>query len=337
MRFAKTAGLVTALAAGLMAAPAFADVNVYTTREPGLIKPLLEAFTAKTGTAVNAVFVEKGLPERVKAEGENSPADVLMTVDFGNLIDLVDAGVTQPVASPVLEDAVPAALRDPDGHWFALSLRARVLYAAKDSDITSFTYEQLADPAYKGKVCIRSGQHPYNTALFAAFLARHGAEKTEAWLNGVKANLGRAAGGGDRDVAKDILGGICDLGPANSYYVGLMRSGAGGDEQKAWGEAIKVILPTFEGGGTHVNVSGAAIARNAPNRDDAVALLEFLVSDEGQALYAHANYEYPAKASVAADPIIAELGTLAPDTMSLVEIAAHRKDASALVDKVAFD
>ncbi len=337
MRYLKTASLAAILTASALTAPAFADVNVYTTREPGLIQPLLDAFTAKTGVAVNAVFVEKGLPERVQAEGENSPADILMTVDFGNLIDLVEAGVTQPVSNAALEEAIPAQLRDADGQWFGLSLRARALYVTKDSDLTSFTYEQLADPAYKGKVCIRAGQHPYNTGLFAAFLAKHGAEKTEEWLTALKANLARPAGGGDRDIAKDILGGICDLGPSNSYYVGLMRSGRGGDEQKTWVDAIKVILPTFETGGTHVNISGAAIAKHAPNKDEAIQLLEFLVSDEGQQLYADANYEYPVKASVAPNELIADFGTLTPDTTPLTEIASHRKEASALVDKVGFD
>jgi iron(III) transport system substrate-binding protein len=327
-----------ALAASLLlATPTLADVNVYTTREPGLIKPLLDAFTARTGIAVNAVFVEQGLPERVEAEGANSPADILMTVDIGNLVDLVDKGVTQPIESAALDAAVPANLRDADHHWYALSMRARVLYAAKDLDLTSFTYEQLADPAWQGKVCIRSGQHPYNTALIAAYIAKHGADATEAWLNGIKANLARAAGGGDRDVAKDILGGICDIGPANSYYVGLMRSGAGGPEQEQWGAAIKVILPTFEGGGTHVNVSGAALAKHAPNKAEAIQLLEFLASDEGQQLYADANFEYPVKPGVPADELIAELGPLTVDSLTLQEIAAQRKLASELVDKVGFD
>lgn len=332
----KTAGLALGIAVSF-AVPAFADVNIYTTREPGLITPLLEAFTAETGIAVNTVFVDTGLPERVAAEGASSPADLLMAVDFGNLIDLVDKGVTQPIESDVLTAAIPENLRDADGNWVALSLRARVLYAAEDLELGSFTYEELADPKWAGKVCIRSGQHPYNTALFAAYLARHGAEETETWLHGIKANLARAAGGGDRDVARDILGGICDIGPANSYYVGLMRSGAGGPEQEEWANAMKVILPTFADGGTHVNVSGAALAKNAPNKEEAIKLLEFLVSDQGQQLYADANFEYPVKPGVPANVIIAELGLLQPDGMPLTEIASFRKQASELVDKVGFD
>jgi iron(III) transport system substrate-binding protein len=277
------------------------------------------------------------MPERVAAEGANSPADILMVVDIGNLVDLEEKGVTQPIDSAVLDAAIPAQLRDPDGNWFALSLRARVLYADKDLGLEDFTYEALADPKWKGKLCIRSGQHPYNTALFAAYLARHGADATEDWLAGIKADVARKPGGGDRDVARDILGDICAIGIANSYYVGLMRSGAGGPEQVAWGDAIEVVLPTFEGGGTHVNVSGAALARNAPNRQAAVKLLEFLVSDEGQKLYADANFEYPVKPGVAPNAIIAALGELEPDTLPLAEIAGHRREASDLVDKVGFD
>ncbi|MCB5203975.1 Fe(3+) ABC transporter substrate-binding protein [Neorhizobium sp. T786] len=314
-----------------------AEINVYTTREPALVAPLLEAFTKSTGTKVNTVFLKDGLAERVASEGESSPADILMTVDAGNLVDLVEKGVTQSAESTVLTSAIPEQLRDADGHWFALSMRARVLYAAKDLDLASFNYEDLADPKWKGKVCIRSGQHPYNTALFADYIAHYGAEETEKWLAGVKDNLARKAAGGDRDSAKDILGGICDIGIANSYYVGLMTSGKGGEEQVKWAEAIKVILPTFKDGGTQVNISGAAIAKHAPNKAEAVKLLEYLVSDEAQKIYAEANYEYPVKPGAAIDPIIASFGELKIDDKSLAEIVSHRKQASELVDKVGFD
>ncbi|WP_275783139.1 Fe(3+) ABC transporter substrate-binding protein [Pararhizobium gei] len=331
-----TTFLATSLLLGAVAASA-AEINIYTTREPGLIQPLLDAFTKSTGTTVNTVFLKDGLAERVATEGASSPADILMTVDAGNLVDLTEKGVTQPIESDVLKAAIPAELRDPAGNWFGLSMRARVLYAAKDLDLAAFNYEDLADPDWKGKVCIRSGQHPYNTALFADYIAHYGVEETETWLTGVKANLARKAGGGDRDGAKDILGGICDIAIANSYYVGLMRSGKGGEDQVKWGEAIKVILPTFKDGGTQVNISGAAVAKHSPNKAEAVKLLEYLVSDEAQKIYAEANFEYPVKAGVAADPIIASFGALKIDSKPLAEIVGHRKDASVLVDKVGFD
>jgi iron(III) transport system substrate-binding protein len=317
---------------------AAAEVNLYTTREPGLIQPLLDKFTAATSIKVNTVFVRDGLAERVAAEGRRSPADVLMVVDFGNLVDLVDRGVTQPLRSPVLEAAIPAPLRDPQGQWFALSLRARVVYAAKDrTRLTQFRYEDLANPEWQGKICLRSAQHPYNTAVIAAYIAHHGEAAAETWLRGVKANLARRPGGGDREVARDILGQLCDIGLGNSYYVGRMRSGSGGPEQKRWGEAINVVLPTFANGGTHVNVSGVALARNAPNRDAAVKLLEYLVSDEAQRDYASLDYEYPVKPGVKTDPLIEQLGTLHPDTLPLTQIAAHRKTASLLAERIGFD
>jgi iron(III) transport system substrate-binding protein len=321
-----------------IAVPVFAqELNLYTTREPGLIQPLIDSFTKASGVKVNTIFVKDGLPERLAAEGTKSPADVLMAVDFGNLADLVEKGLTQPVRSAELERAVPAHLRGKGGEWFALSLRARVVYAEKDLGVSAMTYEQLADPKWKGKICSRSGQHPYNTALVAAYIAHHGEARAEAWLRGLKGNLARKATGGDRDVARDILGGICDLGVGNSYYVGLMRSGRGGPEQEKWGAAIKVILPKFEDGGTHVNVSGAAVAKHAPNRDAAVRFLEFLVSPEAQRIYAEANFEFPVRQGATVHPIIAALGTLETDPVLLADIVRHRQTASKLIDKVGFD
>ena len=317
------------------------EVTLYTTREPALIQPLLAAFTAQSKIKVNTVFVKDGLLERVKAEGERSPADVLMTVDAGNLLDLVEGGVTQPVKSAALESVIPANLRGADGQWFTLSMRARVLYAEKNLPLKSFRYEDLADPKWKGKVCIRAGQHPYNTALVAAMIAHDGEAKTEQWLRGVKSNLARKATGGDRDVARDILGGICDIGIANTYYVGHMKASKEGTDARKWGDAIKVVKPTFaneKSGGTHVNISGASVAKHAPQRENAVKLLEFLVSEPAQNMYAQANYEHPVRKGVALDPVVAaSIGELKIDPLPLTEIAKHRKQASALVDKVGFD
>ncbi len=332
------AGLAALCAAS--GAAVAADVSLYTTREPQLIQPLLDEFTKDTGIKVNTVFVKDGLIERVKAEGEKSPADLLMTVDIGNLLDLVDAGITQPVQSKVLNDTIPANLRGADNQWYTLSLRDRVAYVAKDLDVNALTYEAFADPKWKGKVCIRSGQHPYNTALIAAMIAHNGVESTEAWLRNVKNNLGRKASGGDRDVARDILGGICDIGIANAYYVGRMKNAEPGTDARKWGDAIKVVRPTFaneKSRGTHVNISGASVAKHAPNKENAVKLLEYLVSDKAQGLYANANYEYPIKEGVKLDPVVASFGPLVVDPLSLTEIAKHRKQASELVDKVGFN
>lgn len=334
-RLVLASALLAAYAAPVMAEE---SLTLYTTREPGLIQPLLDTFTKDSGVKVNTVFIKDGMLERVKAEGQNSPADLLMTVDIGNLVDLVEAGVTQPVKSAALEAAIPANLRGADDQWFSLSMRGRVLYAEKSLPLNSFTYESLADPQWKGKVCIRAGQHPYNTALIAAMIAHHGEAKTEEWLRGVKANLARKATGGDRDVARDILGGICDIGLANTYYVGHMKNAKEGTDARQWGDAIKVVKPTFEQGGTHVNISGAAVSRYAPNKAQAVKLLEYLVSAPAQQLYAKANYEYPVRKGVELDPIIRDtIGELNVDPLPLTDIVKYRKQASQLVDKVGFD
>lgn len=315
-----------------------AEVNLYTTREPGLIRPLLDRFTQKTGTTVNTVFVQGGLAERLAAEGTRSPADVVMVVDIGNLMDLVDRNLSQPVKSAVLESAVPAGLRGEDGRWFALSTRARAIYVSRErvpeAEGAKLTYEDLADPRFKGKVCIRSGQHPYNTALFSALLVEHDEAWLRDYLTRLKGNLARRPGGGDREVARDIRAGICDVGLANTYYQGIMLSGQGGEEQRAWGQAIRVVLPND---GAMVNVSGAVVASHAPHREEAVKLLEFLVSPEAQALYAEVNFEYPVRADAALHPIVAGFGTLKIGTIPLPEIAAKRARASQIVDEVGFD
>ena len=328
--------LVTGLLAFGASVAQAAEVNLYTTREPVLIQTLLTEFTQKTGVKVNTVFIKDGLLERVKAEGRRSPADVMLTVDFGNLVDLVESGLTQRVSSKTLNTAIPANLRAANGHWYALSMRARAVYASKDrTPLNAITYEDLANPKWKNKICIRSGNHPYNTALIAAYIAHHGEKQAETWLRGVKANLARPASGGDRDVARDILGKICDIGVANTYYVGTMRTGDA--EQKRWGNAINVVLPRVKNGGTHVNVSGAVVSKHAPNRKEAVQLLEFLASDHAQAIYAQNGFEYPVKPGVKIDPIIASFGKLNIDSIRLSDIARQRKAANLLVDKVQFN
>jgi iron(III) transport system substrate-binding protein len=312
-----------------------ADVNVYTYREPGLIKPLFDAFTAETGIAVNVIFAKDGLEERIAAEGANSPADMLLTVDIARLTKAKDLGITQPVKSATLEEAIPPGDRDAYGHWFGVSERARVFYASKDRvSENAMTYEDLADPKWKGKVCIRSGQHMYNLALLGAVIGKLGPEKARAWLEGVKANLARKPSGGDRDVAKDIAAGLCDIGVGNTYYVGLMQQNP---DQKAWADAIKVIMPTFAGGGTHINLSGFAIAKNAPNKDNAVKLGEWLVSPKAQELYATLNFEYPVRAGVATSPTVQAFGELKRDDTPLATVAANRAAASEMVDAVGFD
>lgn len=316
-------------------ASAQGEVNLYTYREQKLIQPLLDAFTKDTGIKVNVVSASSGLEQRIKTEGANSPADVLLTVDIGRLEDAVQAGITQPIKSDVIDKTVPAEYRDPEGHWAGVSMRARVVYASKDRvKQDAITYEELADPKWKGKICIRSGQHIYNNALIAAMIAKHGEAKAEEWLKGLKANLAQKPSGGDREQARDVAAGKCDIGIGNTYYWALMLKNP---SQKAWADATKVILPTFAGGGTHVNVSGVVLAKNAPNKANAMKLIEWLAGDTAQHMYADTNNEYPVKAGINANDVVAGYGKLNPDPMPLSKIAQNKKAAANLVDKTGFD
>ncbi len=333
--------LGSALGASLIAvclptlASAQGEVNVYTYREQKLIQPLFDAFTKDTGIKVNVVSASSGLEQRIKTEGNNSPADVLLTVDIGRLGDAVDAGITQPIKSAVLDKAIPSQYHDPEGRWYGVSMRARVIYASKDRvKQDAITYEELADPKWKGKICIRSGQHIYNNALIAAMIAKHGEAKTEEWLRGLKANLAQKPSGGDREQARDVAAGKCDIGIGNTYYWALMKNSS---NQKEWADATRVILPTFADGGTHVNVSGVVLAKNAPNKANAIKLIEWLAGDTAQHMYADTNFEYPVKSGIKVNEIVASYGTLKPDTTPLSKIAANKKAAANLVDKVGFD
>src|SRR5882724_493121 len=334
--FARGAVVVSAIAAAGSAFAQSGDVNVYTYRESKLIQPLFDAFTRDTGVKVNVISASSGLEQRIKAEGANSPADVLLTVDIGRIEDAVRAGITQPIKSDVLDKIVAPQYRDPEGHWYGISMRARVVYASKDRvNETALNYEDLSDPKWKGKICIRSGQYIYNNALFAAFIAHHGEAKTEEWLSGLKANLAQKPSGGDREVARDIAAGKCDIGLGNTYYWALMHDKEA--DRKPWADATKVILPTFAGGGTHVNLSGVVLAKHAPNKANAMKLIEWLTGEHAQQLYADMNYEYPLRAGVKVNPTIASYGTLKADTIPLVDVANKKKAAANLVDKIGFD
>jgi len=332
---------VIALAtATLISGSALADgvVNIYSYRQPDIIKPVLDAFTAETGIKTEVLFLDKGLEDRISAEGTNSPADVILTVDIARLTNAKEKGVTQALDDATVNANLPAEYRDPEGHWFGLTKRARVVYASKDRvGDEPMTYASLADPKWKGKICIRSGQHDYNLALFSAAISHWGAEKTEEWLKGLKANLAKKPDGGDRPQAKAIAAGECDIALGNTYYVGLMATNEKDPEEKEWASAIKVVFPTFENGGTHVNIAGAALAKFAPNRDNAVKLIQFMSSHEAQQIYAEQTFEYPVEPGLEPSAVVKGFGTLTSDTLPLVEVAKHRKEASEMVDRVGLD
>ncbi|MCM2394779.1 Fe(3+) ABC transporter substrate-binding protein [Rhizobium sp. S95] len=334
------AALLATVSFGMMAGAALADgeVNVYSYRQPELIQPLLDEFTKETGIATNVLFLDKGLVERIAAEGANSPADVILTVDIGRLIEAKDGGVTQPVQNDIINKDIPAQYRDPAGEWFGLTTRGRVVYASKERvPETAITYEELSDPKWKGRICVRDGQHSYNIGLFASMIAHHGADYTEKWLAGLKNNLVRKPDGNDRSQAKSIMSAECDIALGNTYYVGLMLTNDKDPEEKEWAAAIKVLFPNAADRGTHVNISGMALAKNAPNKDNAIKLMEFLSSGKAQEIYADQVFEYPVLPGAKVSDVVASFGPIKPDTLPLVDIAANRKLASELVDKVGFN
>jgi iron(III) transport system substrate-binding protein len=327
-----------ATTAALTALPALADeVNIYTTRQALLIEPVTQAFTEATGIDVNIAYIDKGLVERLKSEGSRSPADLVMTIDIANLQQIVDADVLQPVDSAVLDAAIPANLRSPDDLWFALTERARIVYAHKDrvaeGEVT--TYEDLASEKWRGRICTRPGVHDYNLALLAAVIAHHGEAAAKEWAAGLKANLARKPEGNDRGQVRAIWAGECDISLGNTYYMGAMLSD---DEQKAWADAVRIEFPTFAtSGGTHINVTGVAMTKAAPNRDNAVRLMEFLVSPEAQAIYAEVNYEYPVLEGAEWSDLVKSWGTFTPDTRDLTEIAKLRGTALRIIEEVGYD
>lgn len=334
----RMAAAIAALITAILAFPAHANgqVNVYSYRQPFLIKPMFDAFTRETGIDVNVVYAKKGLTERLKQEGANSKADLIFTVDIGRLTDAVNAGVTQPVREPALKANIPSQYRDPDFHWFGLTTRARIIVASKDrvelGEIAN--YEDLVDPKWKGRICTRSGKNAYMVALTAGMIAHHGEAKAEEWLRGVKTNLARKPQGNDRAQVKAIMEGVCDVAVINHYYMGKMLNDK---EQSAWAESVNIVFPNQQSYGTHMNVSGMALTKSAPNRDNAIKLMVFLSDDLAQQMYAEQNFEYPIKQGVPWSGLLQSFGSYKADDLALAKIAANRATASKLADRVGYD
>ncbi|MBC8241942.1 MAG: Fe(3+) ABC transporter substrate-binding protein [Alphaproteobacteria bacterium] len=330
------------LGAAVLSSPAFAaagEVNLYSSRQPFLMQPLLAAFTKKTGIKVNMAYLEKGMLERLKAEGRNSPADLILVSDIGNLHNHDKAGLLQPVSSATLSTNIPPQYRHPAGHWFGLTVRARVIYASKTrvkpGEVT--TYEDLADPKMKGRVCIRSGKHVYNISLLASIIVAKGADAATQWASGVKANLARKPQGNDRAQVKAVYEGECDVAVGNTYYMGKMATNQKDPIQKDWAKSVNIIFPNQNDRGTHVNVSGAGVVKNAKNKANAIRLIEFLSGTAAQKIYAEMNFEYPVKAGVPLHPIVAAWGDFKADKAFLSKIATARTQATKLVDLVNFN
>jgi iron(III) transport system substrate-binding protein len=311
------------------------EVNIYSAREENLIKPILDIYSERTGVTINLVTGGADeLTQRLELEGANSPADLLLTVDVGRLYRAKEAGLLQSVTSDVLSSVIPAQYRDSEGEWFGVSLRSRVVIYDKANvspdDLSS--YADLADPKWAGKICVRSSSNIYNQSLVASMIGHNGVEATEAWAKGFVSNFARNPQGGDREQISAVAVGQCQLAISNTYYLAGMLQSANEAEREA-AEAVAVFFPDQEGNGAHVNVSGAAVTKAAKNRDAAVKLIEFLVSEEAQAWYAETNNEFPVRADVPASELLQSWGSFKADDIALDELGIHNAEAVRLMDR----
>jgi iron(III) transport system substrate-binding protein len=330
--------LRAALAASLcvIAIPAIADeVNIYSSRHYDTDEQLYSKFTESTGIQVNRI---EGTPEeliaRMQAEGANSPADIFLTVDAGRIWLADKDGLLQPVHSEVLNERIPEHLRHPDGHWFGLSQRGRVIFYAKDRvPSPPQTYEALAEPAYNGMICIRSSSNVYNLSLMSAMIANDGEEAAKAWAQGLLANLARAPEGGDSDQIKAVVSGECDIAVANTYYFfrGIGNKEAGIIEGA---DNIGIVFPNQETTGAHVNIAAAGVAAHAPHPDAAISFLEYLATPEAQAYFADQNYEYPATVDAKVAEIPASYGTFKSDTLNLSALGENQPKAQQIFNEI---
>ncbi|WP_374448135.1 Fe(3+) ABC transporter substrate-binding protein [Stella sp.] len=335
MRSTSLAALMASVVMGVATGAAAADLNLYTARHYDTDNALYEGFTKLTGFKVRLVedTAEK-LIERIKAEGVNSPCDVFVTVDAGRLQAAEDQGIYQPVKSAVLEEKIPAALRDPGGQWFGFSKRARVIVynkaKVKPSELS--TYEDLADPKWKGRILMRSSTNIYNLSLTGSILAANGPEKTEAWARGFAANFARPPRGGDTDQIKGAAAGEGDVAISNTYYLARLVNSKK-PEDKAVADKVGVFFPNQKDRGTHVNISGAGVCRHAPNREAAVKFLEYLASPEAQKIFAIGNYEYPVVAGAELHPTLVAWGEFKADGLNAKTFAKNSAEALKIMDR----
>lgn len=311
-------------------------VNVYSAREEQLIKPLLDAFSQDSGIQVNLVTAnDDPLLERLKREGANSPADLLITADAGRLYRAAEQGSLQTIPSPKLQQAIPANLRDPQNRWFGLTYRARVIFYNKATVNPKelSTYENLADPKWAGRICVRSSNSIYNQSLLASLIASKGAAAAETWAKGLVANLAKSPSGGDRDQIKAVATGQCDLALANTYYYAQMLYG-GDATQKSAAQKVGIFFPNQQDRGTHINISGAGVTASAPNKANAIKLLEYMVLDDAQRWYSTTNGEYPVKPSIPVADQLQAWGRFKTDALNLSLLGKYNQAALMIMDKV---
>ena len=314
---------------------AAAEVNVYSARKEALIKPLFDRFTEQTGIKVNLVTGDADtLIKRLEVEGENSPADLLLTVDVARLDRAKNKHLFQKVDSEILNTVIPEIYRDDEGFWFGLSLRSRVIVYAKDrvKPEQLKSYEALANPEWKGKLCVRSSSNVYNQSLVASIIVHRGVEETEEWARELVNNFARPPKGGDRDQIKAVASGQCDLALVNTYYLGGMQNSVLENEKSASAK-VGLFWPNQEDRGTHLNISGAGVTTSSKNRNEAVRLLEFLVSDEAQHWYADTNFEYPVKQGIEINETLKQWGSFVSDEVNIDQLGKLNAEAVRLMDR----
>lgn len=336
IRWSALGSVLAVVAVTLLAAPVgAAELNIYSHRQPFLIKPFLEAYKKKTGTKINIVYASKGLAQRLQAEGARTPADIVLTVDIARLSVYADKKLLAAVDSKVLKRNIPAHLRDPDNRWFAFSKRARIIAVSKKAADTNGIkrYEDLADAKWRGRICSRPGSHVYNRALVASVIHRHGKEKAVEWGTGVINNLARRPQGNDRAQVKAIYEGVCDIAIINNYYFGKLKYSNKKTQQK-WADAVRLIFPNQSGRGTHVNISGGGVVKHSKHKAEAVKFLEFLTSREAQDLYGRINFEYPVNPAVPASEELKSWGEFKEDQMPIARISELAPEAQKVIDQV---
>lgn len=330
-----TLGAAALLVAGLAVdARAAEDLNIYSHRQPFLIQPFIDAYTAETGVKVNVVYASRGLAQRLQAEGARSPADLILTVDIARLHVYADKDLLAPVSSSILDANVPTHLRDPGGRWFAFSKRARVIAVSKQATdaLRIARYEDLADPKWRGRICSRPGSHVYNRGLVASIIDAHGVAAAEAWAKGLVANLARRPQGNDRAQVKAVYEGVCDIAIINNYYFGKLRVSDKPD-QRAWADAVQLIFPNQGDRGAHVNISGGGVAKHSENKAEAIRFMEFLTAKTAQDLYGEINFEYPVNPSVETSSELRSWGTFTEDQMPIARIAELAPEAQKVIDR----
>ncbi len=317
---------------------AYADgsVNVYSARHYDSDQAMYDAFTEQTGIEVNVLQGDSDqLIQRIKREGEASPADIMMTVDAGRLWRAEEEDIFAPVDSEVLNERLPESMRHPEGDWFGFSQRVRAIFynpeTIEPEQVDS--YEKLADPSLKGKICIRSSNNIYNQSLLASMVEHHGEEGAEEWAQGVVDNMARDPEGGDRDQIKGVASGECDVAVANHYYYVRLLTSDDADEREA-AESVQILFPNQDDRGAHVNVGGAGLVKGAPNHDNAVAFLEFLASDEAQELFAVGNHEFPVVEGVAVDEVLGSWGEFKKDEVNVSVLGENNPEAVKIFDRV---